>query len=331
MTRNMKRNLLLRIGVLVLVLCGLLVAGGLWWQDATSPVDPEDKKIRTFVIAKGETVRSIATNLSQAGIIRSSTGFYILVKLLGLERSIQAGDFRLHPAMSARIVAEQLTHGIVDVWVTILEGWRLEEVAAKVARDLDIPEQEILRSGLEGKMFPDTYLIPRDATAGAVVKIFLDNFEQKVPTVERLKAAELGLTFEEVLILASLVEREGRSDSDRPMIAGILLNRLKIKMPLQVDATLQYALGYQPNERSWWKRGLTDEDKEVDSLYNTYKYTGLPPRPIASPGLAAIKAVLEPSVSDFLYYIHDSGGMAHYGRTIQEHNVNVSKYLQSGY
>lgn len=327
----MKRNLLLRIGVLFLVICGFMVIGGLWWQDATSPVDPEDKKIRTFVIARGETVRSIATNLSQARIIRSSTGFYILVKLLGLERSIQAGHFRLHPAMSAREVAEQLTHGIVDVWVTILEGWRLEEVAAKVARELEIPEQELIRSGIEGKMFPDTYLIPRDATAGAVAKIFLDNFEKKVPLEEQMKAAKQGLTFDEVIILASLVEREGRSDSDRPMIAGVLLNRLKIKMPLQVDATLQYALGYQANEKTWWKKGLTQDDIQVDSAYNTYKQTGLPPRPIASPGLAAIKAVLEPSDSDFLYYIHDKDGIAHYGRTIQEHNANVSKYLQSGY
>lgn len=327
----MKNFLFLRIGVLLFVICVLLISGGLWWQDATSSVDPQDSKIRTFTISRGETVRTIATNLSQAGLIRSSTGFYILVKLLGLERSIQAGDFRLHPAMNSREVAQQLTHGIVDVWVTILEGWRLEEVAAKVARELDIPEQEFLRNGIEGKMFPDTYLIPREATAGAVVSIFLDNFEKKIPEEEQSKAGKLGLTFKEVIVLASLVEREGRSDSDRPVIAGILLNRLRIEMPLQVDATLQYALGYQSGEKTWWKKGLTEEDKKVDSLYNTYKYVGLPPGPIASPGLAAIKAVLEPSNTDFLYYIHDAEGVAHYGRTINEHNANVEKYLLSGY
>jgi UPF0755 protein len=112
------------------------------------------------------------------------------------------------------------------------------------------------------------------------------------------------------------------------MIAGILLNRIKLGMPLQVDATLQYALGYQPFEKTWWKKDLTDDDKKTDSLYNTYTNVGLPPGPIANPGLASIKAAIYPTASDYLYYIHDKTGTIHYAKTIEEHNANVQKYLQ---
>lgn len=324
----MKNYLLLRIIALVLVVGVGLMVGWVWWSDATSPVDKTDTNIVTFVVEGGESVRSIATDLYQAGLIRSPTGFYILIKLMGLEKQIQAGDFRLHKGMDAQEVAIQLTHGIVDVWMTIIEGLRIEEVAVKVARDLNIPEQEFIRFGVEGKMFPDTYLIPKDATAGAVVKIFLDNFDKRVTDAERLQAGVIGLNFEEVLTLASIVEREGRSDIDRPVIAGILLNRLRLKMPLQVDATLQYALGYQAKEKTWWKKVLTNEDKEINSKYNTYKYVGLPPGPIASPGKAAINAVFTPTKTDYLYYLHDNQGLAHYARSLEEHNDNVSKYLR---
>lgn len=230
--------------------------------------------------------------------------------------------------MSAREIAEELTHGIVDVWVTTLEGWRVEEVAMQLSADLDIPEQEFLAVAREGYMFPDTYLIPRDATAAAVAQIFQDTFDQKITGAMRQDARATGLTLPEIVTLASIIEREGRSDLDRPVIAGILYNRMEQDWPLQVDATLQYALGYQPEEKSWWKETLYDVDKRVASPYNTYANGGLPPGPIANPGLASIMAAIYPERSEYMYYLHDPTGTIHYATDLAGHEQNIATYLR---
>src|SRR3989344_3871414 len=178
----MKSNnsFVLRFTLLLLVI-GIGIGGGiLWWQDAVAPVDTRDPSPRIFVVHRGEGVKSIAARLSQERFIRSSTGFFLLVKFMRIERDLEAGDFRLNSAMDARAIAKELTHGILDVWVTTLEGWRVEEIASKLAKDLNIPETEFLKYAREGYMFPDTYLIPRDATAAAIVNIFLDNIDKRV-------------------------------------------------------------------------------------------------------------------------------------------------------
>lgn len=315
-----------------IVLFFIIVVGAwgvwLWWNDSIGPVDDKDSAPVIFVIHSGDGVKAIAANLSSQRIIRSPMGFYLLVKILGMERQLQAGDFRLNRSMDAKTIAIELTHGILDLWVTTLEGWREEEVAAKVAKDLDIPEQEFLKYSREGYMFPDTYLIPRDATAAGIAKMFTDNFDKKVTPQMREDAKKTGLTFDQVITLASIVEREGRTAEDRPMIAGILYNRLKADMPLQVDASLQYILGYQAAEKSWWKKALFDDDKKIKSPYNTYATTGLPPKPISNPGIESIKAAIYPKNSDYLYYLHDTTGAVHYGKTISDHEANIAKFLQ---
>jgi UPF0755 protein len=316
-----------RIAIFLLVVALAVGAVALWWNDAIGPADPSDVEPVIFVVPTGESVRSVASRLAAENLVRSPTGFYVLVKVMGIEREVQAGDFRLNRAMSATEIAQELTHGSLDVWVTTLEGWRVEEIANKLARELNIPEQLFLDHAREGYMFPDTYLIPRDATPAAVAQIFFDTFTTRVTDEMRASAAAVGLSFEEAVILASIVEREGRTDQDRPVIAGILLKRLKADWPLQADATLQYALGYQLEEKTWWKQGLTLQDKAVESEYNTYAHTGLPPSPIANPGLASIKAVLNPQETDFWYYLHDPAGGVHYARTLEEHNENISRYL----
>jgi len=300
----------------------------LWWRDSISAVDPADTIPVIFVVNQGDGVKAIASNLASQHIIRSSTGFYLLVKLLGVERQIQAGDFRLKRSMNAKDIAVELTHGTLDQWITTLEGWRSEEVATKIAKDLDIPEQEFLKYTKEGYMFPDTYLIPRDASAAAVAQIFLDNFSKKVTVQMQEDAKKNGLTMDQTIILASIVEREGRTAEDRPMIAGILLKRLKADWPLEVDATIQYALGYQSADKTWWKAELTDQDKKIKSPYNTYLNPGLPPRPICNPGLESIQSAIYPKESDYWYYLHDMTGAVHYAKTIDEHNANITKYLQ---
>ncbi len=317
-----------RLFLLLAVATALVLSGWLWWRDAISAVDPAEKTPKMFVVKRGEGVKSVASRLAAEGLIRSPTGFFLLVKLMRIERDLQAGDYRLNAAMDAATLARELTHGTLDVWVTTLEGWRVEEVATKLTRELDIPESEFLKVAREGYMFPDTYLVPRDATVGAVAALFTTTFDKKVDDAMRADAKKTGLTFSEVMTLASIVEREGRTNEDRPVIAGILLKRLKAGWPLQADATLQYALGYQAVEKTWWKKSLYDEDKKIKSPYNTYLNPGLPPGPIANPGLASIKAVIYPKETDYWYYIHDLEGIVHYGRTIGEHNSNVAKYLQ---
>ncbi len=316
-----------RVGILLVVCAVLAGFGGIWWMDGTAPVDASDTEPVIFVVSRGEGVKNIASRLAQNNLIRSPTGFYVMVKLLGIERSLQAGDFRLNRAMDAKAVALELTRGILDVWVTTLEGWRIEEVAAKVAKELNIPEGEFLKYAREGYMFPDTYLIPKEASPAAVADMMRENFDRRVSDI-RDGIARSGLTFDEVVVLASIVEREGRTDDDRPVIAGILLKRLLAGWPLQTDATIQYALGYQPMEKTWWKTALYEEDKKITSPYNTYRTTGLPPAPISNPGLSSIRAVLLPTDSSYWYYLHDPQGGVHYAETIAEHNANIESYLR---
>lgn len=323
-----RNTISVRVTFLIIAALVLFVGGWVWWTDAVSPIDPSDTNPILFSITRGEGVRTISANLAQNRLIRSPTGFFLLVKLLGFETQLQAGDFRLNRGMDAHAIANELTHGIADAWVTTLEGWRVEEIATKLAKDLDIPEGEFLKVAREGYMFPDTYLVPRDATVGAVAELFLLTFDQRMDEKIRTDAKKTGLSFDEVVTLASIVEREGRTEEDRPVIAGILLKRLKADWPLQADATLQYALGYQAREKTWWKKVLFEEDKKTISPYNTYLNAGLPPGPIANPSLASVKAVINPQETNYWYYLHDPEGLVHYGRTLEEHNSNIARYLR---
>lgn len=321
-------KLVTRLIVLLVIVGIILSIGGLWWIDATSPANPQNPASQTFTVVSGEGVRSIATRLKNAGFVKDQVGFFILVKLLRLDSKLEAGNFRLSPAMDMPTIVKELTHGTLDTWVTTLEGWRSEEIALKLAQDIAIPEVEFLKYNREGYMFPDTYLLPKDASAAAVAKILLDNFDKRVTSDIRTAITKQGITFDQGIILASIVEREGRSDTDRPIIAGILLKRLKKGWPLQADATVQYALGYQSQEKTWWRKVITNEDKDIESLYNTYKQPGLPPKPISNPGLAAIKAVAFPKETTYWYYLHDNEGKVHFAETLEEHVANTTKYLR---
>ncbi|MFC1647123.1 endolytic transglycosylase MltG [Patescibacteria group bacterium] len=317
-----------RITVFFIVIFITIFGLWFWWTDSVSPVNQKNNTPIIFTIEKGEGVKSIAANLEKNELIHSPIAFFLLVKLSGLERQLQAGDYRLKQSMNSSSIAQELTHGIMDVWVTILEGWRIEEIANRLAKDLDIPENEFLKYAVEGYMFPDTYLIPQDATASAIVKIFLENFDKKITKEMKEDIIRSDFSTEETIILASIVEREGVSEKDRPMIAGILINRLKSDMLLQADATLQYMKGYQPYEKSWWGKNIANDDKTIESPYNSYKNYGLPPKPISNPGLSAINSVIYPAKTDYYYYLHDDQGQIHYGKSLEEHNSNIEKFLK---
>ena len=218
---------------------------------------------------------------------------------------------------------------ILDVWVTIIEGLRKEEIAEVVSDALEIPEVEIINKAEEGYLFPDTYLIPKEATADAVISILKNNFDVKFNDDLKNKAAKLGLTPEEVILIASLVEKEGYTDSDRPKVASVILKRLNIGMKLDIDATLQYALGYQPQEKTWWKKNLTAADKAINSPYNTYTNAGLPPTPISNPGLSSIVAVINADPdTPYLFYLHGADGKLRLAKTLEEHQRNIEKYIK---
>ncbi len=322
------KSLKLRLVVFSGLVIFFLGLGSLWWVNATAPANIFDKTPRIFVVNRGDGVRDIASRLKKEGLIKDQIAFFLLIKKMGIDQNLQAGDFRLNPSMNAQTVALTLTKGMLDVWVTFLEGWRNEEMALKLAQELSLPESEFLRYAQEGYMFPDTYLLPKDASGSAIAKILRDNFDQKFTLELSDRAKKKGLTQAEVITLASIVEKEASGDADRDTIAAILLKRLERGWPLQADATVQYAVGFQAQERSWWKKELTTADKAVKSQYNTYLFPGLPPGPIANPGLASIKAVLNSGETPYWYYLHDPEGNVHFAKTIEEHEANIQKYLE---
>ncbi len=318
-----------RITVSLFFILIISIVGFFYYQAGTLPVNKEDRTSKIFVINPGESLNKIANDLADQNLIRNRVVFYLAVRQLGIEKKIQAGDFRLSPSMDSYEIAKILTHGTLDVWLTIIEGTRREEVAQDVSRNLDIPEIEFLKYTHEGYLFPDTYLIPKDATAVAVIKILDNNFDQKVTSDLISKAKKNNLTEDQLITLASLVEREAKFAQDKKNVASVLLKRLNNNILLQIDATVQYALGYQPDEKTWWKKNLTQDDLGVNSPYNTYKNLGLPPGPIANPGLASIDAVVNADPNTpYLFYISDSSGHLHFARTLEEQNENISKYLK---
>ena len=317
----MKKILLLTV---VLLAVFFLVKG--WWNRQLSGIS-SDKSTKVFVIDRGAKVSEIAKDLRKENLIRSELVFKIYVKQNNLTNKIQAGSYKLSSSMSTPDILKTLQIGSEDVWVTLIEGWRVEEMADKLNQQLKINKEEFISSAKEGYMFPDTYLFPKEATIDYITNTLRKTFEVRFTPDLKSKIRSQGLTEDQGVILASIVEREARSDGVRKMVASILLKRFKIGMALNADATLQYALGYQKDERSCWKRNLSSEDKRKDSPYNTYLHGGLPPAPIANPGLASLKAVSDADTSTpYLYYYHDSEGNSHYAETLEEHNQNVATY-----
>lgn len=316
-----------KLTILAVVLIVAAISGLLLFKEGTLPVNKTEPKEGLFVIAPGQSPNSIITQLHKEGYIRNRIAFYLVVRQMGIETNIQAGDFRLSSAMSASEVAEALTKGSVDEWVTIIEGLRKEEIAQVLSQEIGIPEVEFNELGREGYLFPDTYLVPKEATAQTIIDIMSANFEAKYTEELASKARALGLTQHEFITMASIVEKEGRGQ-DREVVADVLMRRYKEGHPLQADATVQYALGYQASEQTWWKRPLTFDDLKLESPFSTYANNGLPPTPISNPGISSMEAVAgaDPS-TPYFYYLHEPDGTIHPSRTLKEHGEKIEKYL----
>ena len=302
-----------------------IAASVLWWINGVSAANKTATAQKVFVVDKGEGTRQIGVDLKTAGLIRDPWVFYILVKLGGFDGKIQAGDFRLSASQTPQEIIQTMTKGTLDIWVTIPEGKRATEIAEILKKNLPSYQNswENKLATQEGYLFPDTYLFPHDTTIDQVISIMENNFKLKYAEAKLTQTNKL--TQEEAVILASIVEREAITPHDMQYVASVLENRMDIGMALGSDVTIEYALGQQP-DGSWWKKDLTVTDLNSNSPYNTRKFAGLPPTPISNPGLVALKAVLNPPASDYMYYISDSQGVLHFAKTLEEHTANIKKY-----
>jgi UPF0755 protein len=298
-----------------------------WWENAISPVDPNDKNTIIFVVEKGQGAREISAKLKTEGIIKSPVAFFLKVRTQDLDKKIQAGNYCLSPSMTTQEVAQKLTNGgTCETKVKIIEGKRATEIAETLKTSISTYNPTWIYALVknEGYLFPDTYFIPSDASIDTIVTQMRDNFDQKFAEVNTDNSK---LSKSQIVILASLIEREASSDPEKPVIAGILTNRLSAEIALQVDATIQYAKGKNAMTEKWWEPVTLEEYKSVVSDYNTYLHAGLPPGPICNPGLASLRAAAAPANTNFLYYLHDKNGQIHYAKTIGEHEANIQKYL----
>lgn len=333
MTTPSKRTIFFAIFFILLVTLPVVLSQ--YYNYLLNPVSASvEAEPIIFVITPGEPIVTVAQSLKEKNLVKNAFVFRLLIAQMGIGKSIQAGDFKLSQSMSARDIAKELTHGAIDVWVTLPEGLRIEEQAQRIEQKLTFGEnsnynfdkKEYIRLAKEGYMFPDTYLIPKDADARIVASRLLQTFDEKV-TNSILKNSKSDLSTDDIVIIASLIEKEAKTSEEKPIIAGIITNRLKGKMALQIDATVSYAKGYDSAKNSWWPQITQEDYKAVRSPYNTYLNAGLPPAPIASPGIDSIRAALNPADTDYFYYLHDSDGKIHYGKTVEEHNSNVQEFL----
>lgn len=276
--------------------------------------------LQTFVINKGDGLISIGKRLEKNGYIRNKYLFVIYAYFLGLDKKIQSGGFRLSSSLSTpEIIVKLSKGGSQDYWFKIIEGSRVEEIANK--------EFVLKAKNKEGYLFPDSYLIPQDYTVDQILEVIDKNFSKKISEA-KINSTSTNLTESQIIILASILEREGRSLESKQAIAGVLLNRLAIRMPLQVDASVQYARDSKlPKPNEYWQP-LSKADLSINSPFNTYKNPGLPPTPICNPGYNSIFAAFHPMESDFLYYITGNDNKMHYAKILEEHNENIAKYLK---
>lgn len=287
------------------------------------PFSPTSSTDATFVINQGDSLSTIASRLYQNQLIRQPQVFIFQTYLMGLNNKLQAGGFRLSPALSvSQIITKLSSGGSHDYWLKILPGWRLDQVEQALDNQFSLPDSK------EGYLFPDSYLLPDYYTLDQILALIDQNFQQNIIKASQSATLKTKLSQSEALTLASLLEREAKSLEDKQILAGIIFNRLSLSMPLQIDATVQSVRdSLFPKPDQYWLP-VSKADLSLKSPYNTYLFPGLPPGPICNPGYDSLFAVYHPTDSDYLYYISDNSGQMHYAKSLVEHNQNVSDYLR---
>ena len=326
----------------LLIISFVFVVAGLTFWKSVSKAPGNDKTIQRFLITKGSSAEKIANDLKDQNLIKSPLAFKFYTQITGISDQIPPGEFKISGNLSLKEVVEMLLKGPVEVWVTVPEGLRREEIVERYIEGLGLggtvadgfrADFLMQTRELEGYLYPDTYLFPLDITADKVVTKMRSTFDQKFTEKMRTDLVNKGRSIDQVVILASLLERETLTSEERPVVSGILFNRLENDWPLQVDASVQYAIAsencrLQNVDCDWWPKNLTKDDLAINSPFNTYKFSGIPPSPISSPGIISLTAVVYPEDTDYMYYIHDTDGVIHYAETLSEHNQNVSRYLK---
>ena len=295
-------------------------------------------------VEEGESAESIGEALENAGVIESARQFQALAGLLGVSDDLEAGDYEFERGQTALSAVQRISQGLTAALVVnIREGLRLEEIAELLEARGVVSADEFRRalgdqyeaaflaelpaaSSLEGFLFPATYAFSRNETGHQVVQKMLDAFDQRYRESLRPLLRSGGPSLRDIVILASIVEREAQVASERTTIASVFENRLEQGIPLQADPTVQYALGNDPasvTESGYWKAELTLADLAIDSPYNTYANVGLPPGPIANPGLDSLLAAAQPAETNYLFFVARPDGSHVFAETLEEHRQNV--------
>ncbi|HTK59856.1 MAG TPA: endolytic transglycosylase MltG [Candidatus Baltobacteraceae bacterium] len=325
--------------------------GGFVFAQAGRPVSKEPSTI-LYAIPQGSGAKAIAEGLKKAKLIRSPKYFLFTVWSRGDQAKFKAGTYELTPSMSTREIEAYLAKGEPasdEISVTLLEGWTLDDIADHLQEaGLATREEFYAEAGesaksawglpdwsssypalasrpagasLEGYLFPDTYRVYADGGAKPLVRRMLDNFEDKLTPDLRAEIKAQGRTIHEIVTMASIIEREVRSDEDRALVSGIFWKRVEAGRGLEADSTVNYITGHS-------KPSVSYEDTRIDHPWNTYRYRGLPPGPIGNPSLSAIIAAIRPKTSPYWYFLTDPEGKVWYGRTLDEHNENRVNHLR---
>jgi UPF0755 protein len=329
MIRALARWSLLAIAV-VAVAAGVLA----WWLVDADTARPAQQVM--LQIAQGSSVGEIGRQLEAAGVIRSASAFSLYVRVRGDGRTIQAAEYVFAPHTTMAGVVGTLDAGgrPPTVWITIPEGFTAAQIGAllqkrgigtrlefmAVVATTNMRFGSVSSRGLEGYLFPDTYELRRDSTPRDVAAILTARFMIELPRDYSAAARKLGRTVPQIVTAASLIEREAKVDPERPVMASVYYNRLRRGMPLQVDATIEYAL---PSH----KTALSFADLKIDSPYNTYQYAGLPPTPIANPGRASLDAAFHPATTGYLYYVYKGNGRHQFSDTLDEQQAAEKRFL----
>jgi UPF0755 protein len=323
----MKKAILVLLSIVIILPIISFVGAYLYYASVVyGKVNVSENK--EFAIEMGSSVEEIGNQLKDLGLIKST--FILKVYLyLNSDKSLQAGYYQVKAGdMSLPEIVDVLQSGSFETKLTFIEGWRIEEYidhARKIMGDEFADEFE--KADLkEGYMFPDTYVVAADNDPKKLAILMKDHFEDKAKDGDwEQRAFEKGFTLDEVIIMASILEREMHIAKDREIVAGILIKRWQEGWPIQADATIQYAKG---NSKDWWPTVTRADLQGVNSPYNTYLNKGIIPAPICNPSASSIEAVLNYKESDYWFYITGNDGTTHYAVTLDQHNQNVSQYIK---
>jgi len=307
----------------------VIIAGFIFISAYNQPLSTNESS-KIFTVKSGQSIKSIAQNLESSKLIKSKYVFIYYSYRLGLNKKIQAGNFKLAANLSTKDIALKLTQaGVTDYWVKILEGLRVEELTDIFPDDSSIKSADFIKAAKskEGYIFPDSYLIPQYFTLDQILSTIQTNFDKKFAQA-KIGATNTKLNDKQILVLASIIEHEARTLKVKQGVSGVLMNRLDADMPLQSDVTVQYARDSKNKPTKYWVDLAAADIKTTISPYNTYLNTGLPPAPICNPGYDSIYAAFHPTESDYIFYLTGDDGVMYYAKTLSEHNANIANHLK---